>query len=606
MTFLVIFLPSLVATAIHLRVHKTGGAFDKLFVYCAYTIAANLLTCAIVSIFFSSGGMFFTSSNLNAMFSIKYIVLSTFCAATICGGVILYKKMCFKILLVPDTRQKTRSVLSVILLIFGETLTFFSIFILFGNLYLKKNWGHLTFEEVLIHLLSPLKGAGTDMVLLFVYDCALPTLLTFTVFNVLLFIRLKKRLVVRAQAFKRHFEGTIWPIGFLKRSLWLSSVVFFVATIFVSDKNFNMFEAVNNLRRQSYFIENQYIDPAAVEIVFPEKKRNLIYIYVESYESTYLTEELGGVQPVNLIPEVTRMMKKNTTFSNNELLGGGIVSLHNGDWTTASIVNTTSGLPLKLAMTSKRENVEILPKAYTLGQILEDNGYNNVFMMGSDAAFAGKKAYLDSHGNYMLLDYPYAKATGVIPEDYLVWWGFEDAKLYAWAKETATHLAENSAPFNLSLLTVDTHHIGGYVCELCRDEHDSQYANVISCASRQLYDFVSWVKRQDFYENTTIVIMGDHQSMDPYVFADMDPNYVHRIINIFINPLASPGKTTNKFASLYDMFPSTLAALGAEIPGERLGLGTNLFADIPTLYEENPGMASEIRKFSSFYAERFW
>ena len=34
-----------------------------------------------------------------------------------------------------------------------------------------------------------------------------------------------------------------------------------------------------------------------------------------------------------------------------------------------------------------------------------------------------------------------------------------------------------------------------------------------------------------------------------------------------------------------DLFPTTLAAMGAVINGERLGLGTNLFSAIPTLTE---------------------
>ena len=36
----------------------------------------------------------------------------------------------------------------------------------------------------------------------------------------------------------------------------------------------------------------------------------------------------------------------------------------------------------------------------------------------------------------------------------------------------------------------------------------------------------------------------------------------------------------------FDNFPTTIAALGAEIVGDRLGLGTNLFSDRQTLSEE--------------------
>lgn len=35
-----------------------------------------------------------------------------------------------------------------------------------------------------------------------------------------------------------------------------------------------------------------------------------------------------------------------------------------------------------------------------------------------------------------------------------------------------------------------------------------------------------------------------------------------------------------------DDFPTTLAALGVQIEGDRLGLGTNLFSEVPTLLEK--------------------
>ena len=68
-------------------------------------------------------------------------------------------------------------------------------------------------------------------------------------------------------------------------------------------------------------------------------------------------------------------------------------------------------------------------------------------------------------------------------------------------------LASQDQPFNLSLLTADTHFEDGYVCELCGTEYgDNQYANVLACSSNQVSEFVSWIQQQDFYDNTTIVI----------------------------------------------------------------------------------------------------
>ena len=51
------------------------------------------------------------------------------------------------------------------------------------------------------------------------------------------------------------------------------------------------------------------------------------------------------------------------------------------------------------------------------------------------------------------------------------------------------------------------------------------------------------------------------------------------------------------------MFPTTLAALGAQIEGDRLALGTNLFSSVETL-EEKYGydeVSDHLRQKSIFY-----
>ena len=72
------------------------------------------------------------------------------------------------------------------------------------------------------------------------------------------------------------------------------------------------------------------------------------------------------------------------------------------------------------------------------------------------------------------------------------------------------------------MLTVDTHFEDGYVCEQCPTEYDTQYSNVMACSSRQVGEFLKWIQQQDFYENTTIVISGDHPTMDSDYCAEID------------------------------------------------------------------------------------
>ena len=46
-----------------------------------------------------------------------------------------------------------------------------------------------------------------------------------------------------------------------------------------------------------------------------------------------------------------------------------------------------------------------------------------------------EKLYFTDHGQYDIMDYDYAHDNGLIPEDYKVWWGYEDEKLFEFAKE---------------------------------------------------------------------------------------------------------------------------------------------------------------------------
>ena len=54
-----------------------------------------------------------------------------------------------------------------------------------------------------------------------------------------------------------------------------------------------------------------------------------------------------------------------------------------------------------------------------------------------------------------------------------------------------------------------------------------------------------------------------------------------------------------------DYYPTMLASIGVKIEGNRLGLGTNLFSETPTLSEELglENFSNELKKNSKFYNE---
>ena len=393
------------------------------------------------------------------------------------------------------------------------------------------------------------------------------------------------------------YFSVIFCFGILSNIAWKNAV-----TIGVIDY-------VNRITHNSNIFEKEYIDPDNVKIFFPANKKNLILIYLESMESTYASVEVGGGKPINYIPELTTMAFDNIFFSNDADFGGG--SGNGAGWTMEAILASSAGVPYKLGINGNEAGLyeEFLPGIVSLGDILQDNGYHNYFMCGSDASFAGRNDFYQQHGNYTMIDLDTAREEGFITEDYHNgFWGMEDEKLFEYAKIKLSEIGSLNAPFNFTLLTVDTHHPDGYVCQLCREEYDQQYANVLACSSRQAADFVNWIQRQSWYGDTVIVLVGDHLSMTADFWNDIGA-YERKIYNCFINTSDNivPSKTRNRTFTILDMYPSILTVMDVKIEGNRLGLGVNLFSDEETLPEKMgiDKFNNELGLYSNYYFEHF-
>ena len=348
---------------------------------------------------------------------------------------------------------------------------------------------------------------------------------------------------------------------------------------------------MQDINTESNYIEAYYVDPRSVRLTFPEQKRNLIYIWLESMESTFSDERSGGAFPADTIPELTALAEQNVSFTGERGGVNGAYSVAGTTWTMGALFAQTSGLPLKIPLTDSSMGAQetFFPGMTNLGDILAGNGYRQAFLIGSNGVFGGRKLYFEEHGGYEVWDYPYSIEAGEIPADYNVWWGYEDIKLFDFAKKHLTELAAGEQPFNLSILTADTHFPDGYVCPVCRKEFgDDQYSNVMACSSRQVSAFVRWLQRQDFYENTTVILCGDHITMNVGYCDDIDPDYTRHVYTTVLNPaaeIADPARF-REYTSM-DLFPTTLAAMGVEIEGDRLGLGVNLFSGLDTLVEQD-------------------
>ena len=152
------------------------------------------------------------------------------------------------------------------------------------------------------------------------------------------------------------------------------------------------------------------------------------------------------------------------------------------------------------------------------------------------------------------------------------------------------------------MLTVDTHHNDGWVCEDCEDKYPYQLANLYACSSRKVADFIDWCKQQDFYDNTTIIIAGDHDSMSS-TFNELIVGYDRKVYYTIIYPMRGLSKTENRQLCAFDFLPTTVTSLGIEYDGNRLGLGTDLFSDEKTLIEKygEEAFFAKVKERSEYY-----
>ena len=222
-------------------------------------------------------------------------------------------------------------------------------------------------------------------------------------------------------------------------------------------------------------------------------------------------------------------------------------------------------------------NKHFLDSAVCVSDILAQVGYKQAYFSNFDSKFSGMKFLMESH-SVEVMDLPYFQAQNilpkVLPKDMQGIWDLKDAELFKLAKNHLDSL-DDSQPFALYISTIDTHSTDNFwVDKASCPQSDFTYRFAISCADKIISDFVDFVQSSKFGKNTTIIILGDHLSMQQGFFPQNAKRFIY---NAFINPQFTQkptiGLTKNRELSHFDITPLILDSLG--IRAESFGLGRN-------------------------------
>ena len=561
-----------------------------------------------------------------------------------------------------DSHQKIRAALRIcaIFIAFLSALSIFSYIWIINNYY-----ADITIDVVMFHLRFPLVGVNSDFVFSYATHALIPAILVAILFAIRPKIALILGLIVGAfllnaqkiikasmlvawqqsvslyeiilTFIKGGYFQSFWynePFGVifaLKAILWLGGIAF---TIFVLFWLLKKLCAMMNLYAQSaifvalivlnawildsHFYLRKYFAPKDYSNFYEEnyrvessdlprstQKRNLIVIFVESLESNFL------------IPNLRALANQSVNFSTTQGFGG-----HNQvgatSWTIAGIVGYMCGIPLNSPSIIAKS---FLPNAECVSDSLAKMGYNQVMIMGSNDDFAAKGAFLKSH-NITSKDVKYYKNIGALPSDYAHSWGFSDSKLFEFAKDELKNLTDSADNFALYLLTNNTHSPDFFIESTC-GAAESNYQNAINCVNLLIGEFIAWIRTQDFYENTTILIVGDHLMNTNLPL----PRESRKIYNAFINPRfcdlrtksanqkmdchdstrcaksRNDDLTKSRNLSHFDFAPLILDSLG--ICTKSFGLGRNPLLGQTLLESNGVDFATQISADSRLY-ESFW
>lgn len=356
----------------------------------------------------------------------------------------------------------------------------------------------------------------------------------------------------------------------------LGSLLIIVGLCWINDL-YNVSEGVLNISLGLNYqgvdeFAEAYSKPEKQHFVFSAKPKNLIFIYIESLDLGFNNEKVFKKNLLKSLEDIPHM-----SFEH-------FVQTVGADYTIAGMIASQCGIPLNLIAVLARNNLDevlnsFLPQTMCLGDILHQAGYYNVFMKGASLTFSGTGNFYKLH-HY---DEVSGKMEWMSKKSYsyhdMLGWGLPDDLLFKEAKIKVTELMKKDKPFNLTLLTVDTHGPYGQFNATCRKKGAQSYEDIVTCVSDEIADFLQFIKEKGWSDQMTVVVIGDHLSIMNPVINKLSQIPIRYVFNMFIDN--SLPKKQRELILHEDLFPTILNALHITWGTGHLALGYSPFEPYP-------------------------
>ena len=236
--------------------------------------------------------------------------------------------------------------------------------------------------------------------------------------------------------------------------------------------------------------------------------------------------------------------------------------------------------------------------------ILNNNGYETWFAKSADHKFAYTDLFYKSHGYRNIIDgstLTQNLTKQEIAQNKSSYGGLSDKLLFSHILNLF-QTQQIQEPFLFTMFTVDTHVPGTVLPYNCKKIFGNVRDNIL-CSDKVVTDFINEFKQTPYWENTSIVILGDHPMFKP-LSVHSDKDYKRTIYNVFLNLPNKLKINPKKAYTALDLAPSYLEILGINLPNQSFGLGRSIFSDTPSLItHKDYNIKTAVRQKSQVYQD---
>lgn len=315
--------------------------------------------------------------------------------------------------------------------------------------------------------------------------------------------------------------------------------------------------------------ESVFREPVLDDLSEPGK--NIVYIYLESFERTYFDEELFP----GLVVELKDVEKQSISFVD-------ISQTPEMGWTIAGMVASQCGLPLlpPSGGNSMEKFGSMFAGATCLGDILKANGYELSYVGGAEKGFAGKGNFYKGHGFDEVMGRDELLS---VDEEFLINdWGVYDQFMFEESWRKFEEKSKEGGPFGLFMLTLDTHHPSGLPSPICEDyqygDGGNTILNAVHCSDVLVSRFIDKVMASEYADETIIVVQSDHKALNNTASGLLNlKGKDRRNLLMIIDPSATgAGEIVKNKGTTLDVGRTVLGFLGYDVD---LGLGRDLLSE---------------------------